>query len=63
MPVTQKQKEIAARLVELIKNDPDMTETLRQNIAKENEYMAKYCKHHKPTREQMQAEYNSPEIK
>jgi hypothetical protein len=64
MPITQKQKDIAARVKQHIKNKklwPKMLREIRENIEKENEYMDKHCKHHTPTPAQRQAEYNSPE--
>jgi hypothetical protein len=58
MAITAEQIEIAERLVESIKN---MTQAdydqIRENIRKENEYMAKKEAAQKPTREQMQLEY------
>ncbi len=54
--VTDKQREVAERLVEGIK-DMDL-DVVRDNIRKENEYMAKKRKAQKPTREQMQRRFN-----
>ena len=56
MAVTKKQREIAERLIADLKNiDP---EVIRQNIREENEYMAEKEKAQRPTREQMQREFN-----
>ncbi len=59
MAITTKQKEVADQLIEHIKNmtEEDYDE-IRENIRKENEYMAKKEAAQKPTREQMQREYN-----
>jgi len=56
MAVTKKQREIAERLIADLKNiDP---EVIRQNIREENEYMAEKEKAQRPTRDQMQREFN-----
>ncbi len=58
MAITAKQKEIADGLVKDIKNMTDAAfAEIRENIRKENEYMAEKEKAQKPTREQMQREY------
>jgi len=58
-PITTKQREVADRLVEDIKHmtEADYAE-MRENLREENEYMAEKEKAQKPTREQMQREFN-----
>ena len=57
--VTDEQKEIAERLVEGMRN---MTQAdydqIRENIREENEYFRRKEIAQRPTREQMQREYN-----
>lgn len=53
--VTDKQKEIAGNLVELLKDiDP---EEIRENIREENEYCRQQEEAQRPTHEQMQREF------
>ena len=55
MAITPKQKEIAKRLIEGIKEiDP---EVIRENIHEENEYARKQEEAQKPTRKQMQEKF------
>ena len=64
MPITQKQKDIAKRVRKHIKNmDGKWRAEILANVRKENKYMADKEKAQTPTRKQMQAPYNSPEIK
>ena len=54
--VTDEQKRVADELLEWIKDlDP---EVIRQNIREENEYFKRKEEAQRPTREQMQREYN-----
>jgi len=55
--VTKAQKFVADRLIRRLKR-ADMVEEVREEIRKENEYMAKKEKAQKPTREQMQRPYD-----
>lgn len=62
--ITQKQKDISARVRQHIKNvGGKWRAEILANVRKENEYMRKKEKAQEPTREQMQRPYNSPEIK
>ena len=64
MPITQKQKDIAARVRQHIKNvGGKWRAEILANVRKENEYMDKQAESQKPTRKQMEAPFNSPEIK
>lgn len=54
--ITKKQREIAADLVEVMQDlDP---EEIRQHIREENAYMKRKEEAQKPTREQMEKEFN-----
>ena len=54
--LTDKQIEIAERLIEGVKDiDPEM---VRQHIREENEYCRRQEEAQKPTREQMQRRFN-----
>jgi len=54
--VTDKQREVAERLVETLKDiDP---EEIRQHIREENEYFRRKKEAQTPTREQMQRRFN-----
>ncbi len=63
MPITQKQKDVAARVRKHIKNKTEWRAEVLRNVRKENEYMDEKIKAQKPTRKQMEAPFNSPEIK
>jgi hypothetical protein len=56
MAVTAKQKKIAEQLIASLKDiDP---EVIRQHIREENEYCRRQEEAQRPTREQMQREYD-----
>lgn len=56
--VTKKQKEIAAKLVEMIESGEIDSEEVRKNIQEENEYMEKQRKAQIPTWEQMNRRFD-----
>ena len=57
--ITQKQKDVAARVCQHIKNAGGAwREQIRKNVQKENEYMAKKEKAQRPTRKQMETPYD-----
>lgn len=61
--ITQKQKDIAARVRAHIQNKTEWREQVLENVREENEYMERQEKAQKPTRKQMETPFNSPEIK
>ena len=64
MPITQKQKDVAKRVQQHIKNvGGKWRAEILANVRKENEYMAEKEKAQTPTRKQMETPYNSPDIK
>jgi len=62
--ITQKQKDVAARTRQHIKNvGGKWRAEILANVRKENEYAIEKEKAQRPTRKQMKTPFNSPEIK
>jgi len=62
MPITQKQKDIAERMRQHIKNvGGEWRRQVLENVRKENEYMREKEEAQTPTRKQIETPFDDPE--